>query len=344
MLANYLIATEQHARQFLSPAIIDESPTLYIAGGARKQAIDKVIDRYRDQLKIPVFKNINQIFTDILDPANRGKQFVLSLHCGKGNSHQEFYNYPKFREYLDTPLKEVPSTVLIMNELLFYPIEGYVPHAHGVLARSQVEFELLSKQVSEETIVSLVGDLGLDGYSPSYSSNLKTLLFLTSLDPSRYTSAYPVLDRMMKDLKKYTEENKLEALYLKQHPGACRSNYIPSITSFCEKRGIKYQEIDKRKDLSSLPHVDFALVQGSFSSHLNLRKAGIESRYYYSPAERNWDSDFFNLACLPESALSCENYSSEEYDNWVKKTFLLDGDTVKRFRQACVLARDNKNE
>ena len=61
---------------------------------------------------------------------------------------------------------------------------------------------------------------------------------------------------------------------------------------------------------------------------------GIQSYFYYSPNEKTSEPRFFKLSNMPRTRLI--HGEEDGYEEWLRKTFLLDGHTVDRMME-CII-------
>jgi hypothetical protein len=341
---NFFIASEQHARVF-SPVIkLTEEYSVYRCGSPRNDAIDKVlrlngIDPQKNRV------SLNSIFEDMI---HKDESFVLPLMIGT-KSHMMYKDKSQYSKFLNMKLGDIKGKVCLMNEMLYFT-DGrnpyrydstkslYTPQAHVLLARSKPEYDTLRLQAKGDTNVVLVGDPTFKRFTGKYASGVNVML-MTSFDPTRMVAATEVLDEILLHINLAIEKGmKIATIGLKPHPGEARNDYREKIKSLCRNHKIKFKEIDRWKIPEDLPgEYDISLIQSSLSSHLVLRSMGVESFIYSSDKERNEDLEFLRLADMPRCKLhnkTLGNYHSREYDKWINKTFMIDGNAARRWLDA----------
>ena len=235
------------------------------------------------------------------------------------------------------------------------------PHAHAILCRSEAEAQQVRAAYARRVEAPIVGDLFLDGveWPRAYRWNASgggggraggasgdaeaaatggrppglKVAFLTS---TQRTDARPTLERMLADLDRLRGTGyRIERLLLKEHPGtedpsyrsvlADRTRTWDAALEVCPLE----QVLEEVADRSHL-----ALVQDSLSSHLTLRRHGVESFLYLTHGGLGLDKEFLEVTNHPPSTLGARldgTYNPKTYDRWIADTYRLDGRAVERF-------------
>lgn len=324
MQVRFLVASEHHARQYAALKL----PGIIYTDGARRPTIETILAK-ADVLEKTTFHPLTSLFTDVLNEASKDIVFVITLHLGS-STHPALKQLPEYTKYISTPLELIPGTVVLSNELLLYPVPEYICHAHGVVTRTPTEYKLVRESFNP---VYLTGDLTLDPWCPIARTYNGNVLLLTSMDPSRYKAASEPISQIIADLEQFHSDQKINVLKLKEHPGTCDRSYEDRIIAFCNKNRITLEKISSRVDIGTLSD-SVAFVHSSFSSHLQLRRLGVESYYYYSPNEANWDAKFLELSKHPNYKYSVKGMNREQYDEYLRVLFQLDGHVRERFIHA----------
>ena len=352
----FVLLAETHARQFMPALARLERRLVYMAdepvSDGRLSMIRAVLARSPIAAEIEA-RSVRRLFQDLLHEGP-GATFVFPVRVGLPAPQSRGYGRdPLYEVYRRTPLAELPNRLVILNETSIHKLvpdapsmarpepEGAYrePHAHAILCRSGAEARQVRAAYAGRVPVELVGDLFLDGveWPRRYEWRSGTVAFLTS---TQRTDAFPTLRRMLADLDRLRENGfRIERLLLKEHPGtedpsyrsvlADRTRAWDAALEVCPLE----QLLEEVADRSHL-----ALVQDSLSSHLTLRRHGIESFLYLTGGGLGLDREFLEVTHHPPSTLGDRldgRYTPEAYDRWIADTYRLDGRAVERFL-ACV--------
>jgi len=349
----FMLLAEGDARQFLPALGRLERKIVYLGGetvsAARVPTIEAVLAGSPIGPEIEV-RSIRRLFRDLHEDGS-GAVFVSPVRIGLPSGQNRSYGDDSFyRRYLETPLERLPNRIMILNEVSLHKLHPdhalmrslksrsplyCLPHVHGILCRSHPEAGHCRAAYRGLVPVSLVGDMFLDqvAWPRPYRDDVKTLAFLTSTHRRDVTDT---IQRMLDDLRAFLASGRRVArLFLKEHPGTESTGYRTALRAHCDAWRIDLEVCDKHRDLSALyDAVDIALVQDSLTSHLALRRHGVESFLYRTAGGLGQDRDFFRLAAHPDCTLGDKLtgvYSAEAYDAWIRETYSLDGRAVERF-------------
>jgi hypothetical protein len=352
----FVLLAETHARQFLPALARLERPLVYMGdepvSSGRLGMIRAVLARSPIAAEIEA-RSVRRLFHDLLHDGP-GATFVFPVRVGLPAPQSRGYGRdPLYEVYRRTPLAELPNRLVILNETSIHKLvpdapsmarpepEGAYrePHVHVILCRSRAEARQIRAAYAGRVEVRLVGDLFLDEvtwpreYPWEASGAGNTIAFLTS---TQRTDARPTLERMLADLDRLRATGfRIERFLLKEHPGtedpAYRSILVErtrawgAVLEVCPLE-LLLEEVAERSAL--------ALVQDSLSSHLTLRRHGVESFLYLTHGGLGLDKEFLEITHHPLSTLGdrldgC--YTPETYDRWIADTYRLDGRAVERF-------------
>jgi hypothetical protein len=235
------------------------------------------------------------------------------------------------------------------------------PHAHAILCRTGAEARQVRAAYAGRVAAPLVGDLFLDEvewpreyrWATSGGSGGReggraggaeeaatgghpaglTVAFLTS---TQRTDAGPTLERMLADLDRLRETGyTIDRLLLKEHPGTEDPSYRALLVDRTRSWGAELEVCPLEQLLEEVAdRSQIALVQDSLSSHLTLRRHGVESFLYLTHGGLGLDREFLEVTHHPPSTLGDRldgRYDPDAYDRWIADTYRLDGLAVERF-------------
>lgn len=352
----FVLLAETHARQFLPALARLERRLVYMGdepvSDGRLGMIRAVLACSGLAESVEV-RSVRRLFHDLLHEGP-GATFVFPVRVGLPAPQSRGYGRdPLYEVYRRTPLAGLPNRLVILNETSIHKLvpdapsmarpepEGAYrePHAHAILCRTEAEARQVRAAYAGRVEVRLVGDLFLDEvtwpreYRWEASGAGNTIAFLTS---TQRTDARPTLERMLGDLDRFRASGfRIERLLLKEHPGT----EDPSYRSILVERTRAWGAVLKVCPLESLledlaEQSALALVQDSLSSHLTLRRHGVESFLYLTHGGLGLDKEFLEVTHHPPSTLGDRldgTYTPATYDRWVADTYRLDGRTVERF-------------
>ena len=340
----FVITTENHARMFLPLALSRPKDCgYYITHLSRARAIKQVI-RKLDPKNVIKNYNFNNLFKDILTTNNI---YIFPLN----HRHSHYSQGPQYRNFMLTPLDQLASTVVSMSQGYWLPKEQeQSPRVHINITRSLYEFKLCGGNVN--TWNYQVGEPGLDykGYKPQFkpTSQWKAVGMFTTQDITpthkpNIRKRKELLPLMLKDLVLMKKKvPTVEKLILNDHPGSSKADlfYHKDVKKVCKKINIKCTIMPRGAcDPSALAqHMQAALVQGTFPTHIALRKEGVQSFLYISPLESTHQGRAFKNINMPMethySHWTQGQFSPSKYDKYIRSLFLLDGHVADRFFDA----------
>ena len=328
----FAIATEQHARQFGALMKASRSWEAYV-----EQSSPRIAGIKAEFRRLGIDKKVKYLhFNDCL-AGDRNEVLVLPLYMSRKRQHIRYRSMPGFKDFLARDLDKMRRRVVLMNEDFYYGPGDYYPHVHRTLARSQLEYELLQGRCgSPNTTVGLVGDAALDadGYNPSYKPRKRALGIFTAGDTGlRKRHARHVVKTILDDLNRCYEDLDITSVVHKPHPGDTGGPHWEMIQDWAVKKKLRFVCEKRMKELGIFYNLDIACVQDSWTSHTHLRKNGVLSFYYMTDQQQGWELEFHRKAGHPPCRVHAD--PGDAYDAWVKETFLLDGNTGRRFNE-CV--------
>jgi len=340
---SFFIATEQHAK-YAIPLIKrlmryyrSAQVTIYISqSGARIHLIKHEFDKYGVWNYVKR-KDYKKLFADILTKSNT--IFYLYLAWGPKRIHPIYRSIPGYDEVRNMSLKDIPSTIVLSNEDIYFLAADYVPQAHVILAQTDFEAQILTGQIKDSlTKVVVVGNAWLD-FLPEVSYKQGNNLGIAfAVDKSR-ENTQDVIAAIEAHLVEFISKgHSFKKVFLKGHPGDVRSDHINRFVKFCKKHNWPVEVLDKNCSLENLSnHIHMAIVQSSLSTHLTFRRLGIESFLWCSKKEMNSYYKFIEVSQMPLCKLNHKligRYHRDVYDNWIKNTFKLDKNVVTRIIKA----------
>lgn len=360
----FVLLAETHARQFLPALARLERRLVYMGdepvSDGRLGMIRAVLERSGLAESLEV-RSVRRLFHDLLHEGpdegldkGSGATFVFPVRVGLPAPQSRGYGRdPLYEVYRRTPLAELPNRLVILNETSIHKLvpdapsmarpepEGAYrePHAHAILCRTEAEARQVRAAYAGRVPVELVGDLFLDGvewpreYRWDASGGGNTIAFLTS---TQRTDARPTLERMLADLDRLRETGfTIERLLLKEHPGTEDPSYRSILKEWTRASGAALEVCPLEQLLEEVAdRSHLALVQDSLSSHLTLRRHGVESFLYLTHGGLGLDKEFLEVTNHPPSTLGDRldgRYTAETYDRWIADTYRLDGRAVERF-------------
>ena len=140
--------------------------------------------------------------------------FVSPVRLGLPEQSRSYGQDPWYQPYIDTPLRELPNRIVILNEVFLHKLlrnreltarlgrdedRHCIPHVHAVLCRSQVEARHCRSAYRDALDVHLIGDLFLDEvpWPRPYRRKIESVAFLTS---THRIDATATIGRMLDDL------------------------------------------------------------------------------------------------------------------------------------------------
>ena len=352
----FMLLAEGDARQFLPALARLGNKVVYMGdetvSASRLPTIRTVLRRSPIGSEIQERSN-RELFRDLFEEGP-GAVFVSPVRIGLSSGQNRSYGDDNwYRRYVETPLSRLPNKIVILNEVSLHKLHldhklmrqrrsrdplYCVPHVHAIMCRSEAEARYCRAAYRNEVPVSLVGDMFLDEvtWPRRYKDRAETVAFLSSTHRMDVTGT---IQRMLDDLEALIASGqRIARLVLKEHPGTESTDYRTLVRERCDRWRTELHACDKHQDLSDLQDtVDIALVQDSLTSHLALRRHGVESFLYRTGGGLGQDRDFFELAAHPDCTLGDKlsgHYTAEAYDAWTKATFALDGGAVGRFLDA----------
>jgi len=274
--------------------------------------------------------NYKELFEMALEPNNK---ILIPLSFGN-------YSHPVLR---DIPFCEQVSKgqyggkIALLHEVPYFSLEGYQPTADLILCRSRLEAELFP---NNDTVI--IGDSSLDQIEACQTGDGIGLFVVTA--GSRIKDSQRIWTKALAELDSALGDNLISSktIYVSDHPSQLANkteSLLPLISALAERHNLTVEVLQNGTSVESIAkRIKYAFVQESISTHLTLRRLGVESFYFgfITGDPGKHEVALLQAAAAPSYSITDSNRSTlnESYNAWIAETFLLDGKTDRRIRVA----------
>lgn len=262
-----------------------------------------------------------------------GNKVLLPLQFGGALSHNYLTHLP---HYMDVLHGKRASKIALYHEVPYFCEPNYIPQADLVLCRSQEEVSLFSSK----TDTVFIGDTSLDSMIRKNVGDAVGIFVAT--DSHRIAESLDMLRDMLHSLGTAFKQRAINSkvIYVSDHPAGSGLTLLkPTLIDFARRHKRRLIFLDKSNSLANIAdRIGVAYVHSSISTHLSLRRMGVESFYFTNPAGYPGRYESQLLSDSGEPAYSPHDTNRltrcRHYDEWLFETFRLDGLCGERLKQA----------